>query len=183
VPCPTRPVPTFSCSVRPRSTGSWDPRTRDYPRGISTTTLGSLLKHKVPIRTFAEWGERRGCLSANAGADRCRHRLDRVLAASTRYAGRRHPCPRPRAAIVALSTPGHGHQQQRRVPQRFSARLLLARRSPSRASTPTAATTSGSAQSCASSWATTASRANGPTINSPSCTRRYASASTFSSRR
>ena len=32
-------------------------RERARPRGIGTTKAGTLLKHKVPIRTFAEWNE------------------------------------------------------------------------------------------------------------------------------
>ena len=32
-------------------------RERARPRGIGTTKAGTLLKHKVPIRTFAEWDE------------------------------------------------------------------------------------------------------------------------------
>ncbi len=32
-------------------------RDRARPRGIGTTKAGTLLKHKVPIRTFAEWDE------------------------------------------------------------------------------------------------------------------------------
>jgi len=32
-------------------------RQRARPRGISTTKAGTLLKHKVPIRTFAEWDD------------------------------------------------------------------------------------------------------------------------------
>ncbi len=32
-------------------------RERTRPRGIGTTTAGTLLKHKVPIRTFAEWND------------------------------------------------------------------------------------------------------------------------------
>ncbi len=30
---------------------------RARPRGIGTTKMGTLLKHKVPIRTFAEWDD------------------------------------------------------------------------------------------------------------------------------
>jgi len=32
-------------------------RERARPRGIGTTKVGTLLKHKVPIRTFAEWDD------------------------------------------------------------------------------------------------------------------------------
>jgi len=32
-------------------------RERTRPRGIGTTKVGTLLKHKVPIRTFAEWDD------------------------------------------------------------------------------------------------------------------------------
>jgi len=32
-------------------------RERTRPRGIGTTTAGTLLKHKVPIRTFTEWND------------------------------------------------------------------------------------------------------------------------------
>jgi len=32
-------------------------RERDRPRGITTTKAGTLLKHRVPIRTFAEWDD------------------------------------------------------------------------------------------------------------------------------
>lgn len=32
-------------------------RIKEHPRGISTTKAGKLLKHQVPIRTFAEWNE------------------------------------------------------------------------------------------------------------------------------
>ncbi|NWJ46738.1 MAG: transposase family protein [Chloroflexi bacterium] len=32
-------------------------RQADQPHGISTTKAGKLLKHQVPIRTFAEWNE------------------------------------------------------------------------------------------------------------------------------
>jgi len=32
-------------------------RERARPRGIGTTKAGTLLKHKVPIRTFAEWDD------------------------------------------------------------------------------------------------------------------------------
>jgi hypothetical protein len=39
------------------------------PRGLGTTKAGTLLKHKVPIRTFAEWDEiRPGFLEADAVA-------------------------------------------------------------------------------------------------------------------
>jgi len=32
-------------------------RQKDGPRGVSTTRRGSLLKHQVPVRTFADWTE------------------------------------------------------------------------------------------------------------------------------
>ena len=32
-------------------------RQKDEPRGISTTKRGTLLKHQVPVRTFADWTE------------------------------------------------------------------------------------------------------------------------------
>lgn len=32
-------------------------RKEDQPKGIGTTKAGTLLKHQVPIRTFAEWNE------------------------------------------------------------------------------------------------------------------------------
>ncbi len=35
----------------------WPLRERARPRGIGTTKAGTLLKHKVPIRTFAEWDD------------------------------------------------------------------------------------------------------------------------------
>jgi len=44
-------------------------RERARPRGIGTTKAGTLLKHKVPIRTFAEWDEvRPGFMEADAVA-------------------------------------------------------------------------------------------------------------------
>jgi hypothetical protein len=39
---------------------------RPSPRGISTTTPGTLLKHQIPIRTFAQWDDDRpGFLEAD----------------------------------------------------------------------------------------------------------------------
>ena len=32
-------------------------RQEDKPRGISTTKGGTLLKHQVPVRTFADWAD------------------------------------------------------------------------------------------------------------------------------
>ena len=32
-------------------------RQQNAARGLSTTTAGSLLKHQVPVRTFAEWDD------------------------------------------------------------------------------------------------------------------------------
>ena len=32
-------------------------RQKNHPRGISTTRPGKLLKHQVPVRTFADWTE------------------------------------------------------------------------------------------------------------------------------
>jgi hypothetical protein len=44
-------------------------RARDQPRGIGTTKAGRLLKHQVPIRTFAEWNDvRPGFLEADSVA-------------------------------------------------------------------------------------------------------------------
>jgi hypothetical protein len=44
-------------------------RQRARPRGIGTTKAGTLLKHKVPVRTFAEWDDvRPGFLEADAVA-------------------------------------------------------------------------------------------------------------------
>jgi len=44
-------------------------RERDQPRGIGTTKAGSLLKHKVPIRTFTEWNDvRPGFMEADCVA-------------------------------------------------------------------------------------------------------------------
>jgi hypothetical protein len=44
-------------------------RQRARPRGLGTTKVGTLLKHKVPIRTFTEWDEvRPGFLEADAVA-------------------------------------------------------------------------------------------------------------------
>ena len=44
-------------------------RTRDQPRGIGTTKAGRLLKHQVPIRTFAEWDDvRPGFMEADSVA-------------------------------------------------------------------------------------------------------------------
>jgi hypothetical protein len=44
-------------------------RQRARPRGIGTTKAGTLLKHKVPLRTFAEWDEvRPGFMEADAVA-------------------------------------------------------------------------------------------------------------------
>lgn len=44
-------------------------RERTRPRGIGTTKAGTLLKHKAPIRTFAEWDDiRPGFLEADAVA-------------------------------------------------------------------------------------------------------------------
>jgi hypothetical protein len=44
-------------------------RERDRPRGIATTKAGTLLKHTVPIRTFAEWDDiRPGFLEADSVA-------------------------------------------------------------------------------------------------------------------
>jgi hypothetical protein len=44
-------------------------RERTRPRGIGTTKAGTLLKHKVPIRTFAEWDDiRPGFMEADAVA-------------------------------------------------------------------------------------------------------------------
>ncbi len=41
-------------------------RERARPRGIGTTKVGTLLKHKVPIRTFAEWDDvRPGLMEAD----------------------------------------------------------------------------------------------------------------------
>jgi len=34
-------------------------RAGDTPRGISTTKAGTLLKHQIPIRTFADWDEKK----------------------------------------------------------------------------------------------------------------------------
>ena len=44
-------------------------RLRDHPRGIGTTKAGRLLKHQVPIRTFAEWDDvRPGFMEADSVA-------------------------------------------------------------------------------------------------------------------
>src|SRR5689334_20970249 len=44
-------------------------RQRSRPRGIGTTKAGTLLKHKVPIRTFTEWDDvRPGFVEADAVA-------------------------------------------------------------------------------------------------------------------
>ncbi len=44
-------------------------RLRDQPRGIGTTKAGRLLKHQVPIRTFAEWNDvRPGFMEADSVA-------------------------------------------------------------------------------------------------------------------
>ena len=44
-------------------------RERERPRGIATTKAGTLLKHKIPIRTFAEWDDiRPGFLEADSVA-------------------------------------------------------------------------------------------------------------------
>ncbi|HBY95834.1 MAG TPA: transposase, partial [Chloroflexi bacterium] len=32
-------------------------REGDTPRGLSTTKAGTLLKHQVPVRTFADWND------------------------------------------------------------------------------------------------------------------------------
>jgi hypothetical protein len=51
-------------------------RQRARPRGIGTTKAGTLLKHKVPIRTFAEWDDvRPGFVEADAVAH-CGPRAD-----------------------------------------------------------------------------------------------------------
>lgn len=43
-------------------------RQRDSPRGISTTRPGVLLKHQVPVRTFADWTETQpGFMEAGPG--------------------------------------------------------------------------------------------------------------------
>lgn len=44
-------------------------RERERPRGIATTKAGTLLKHKIPIRTFAEWDDiRPGFMEADSVA-------------------------------------------------------------------------------------------------------------------
>jgi hypothetical protein len=44
-------------------------RARDQPRGIATTKAGTLLKHQVPVRTFAEWDDvRPGFMEADSVA-------------------------------------------------------------------------------------------------------------------
>lgn len=41
-------------------------RQKDSPRGLGTTRVGRLLKHQIPIRTFADWNETRpGFLEAD----------------------------------------------------------------------------------------------------------------------
>ncbi len=41
-------------------------RERQRPRGLTTTKAGTLLKHRVPIRAFAEWDDvRPGFMEAN----------------------------------------------------------------------------------------------------------------------
>ena len=70
-------------------------RERDRPKGISTTRSGTLLKKRVPVRTFADWNETKpgffeadlvahcgwsteGAYPQYAGANRYCHRVDRV---------------------------------------------------------------------------------------------------------
>ncbi len=51
-------------------------RQEDKPRGISTTRRGTLLKHQVPVRTFADWIETKpGFVEADLVAH-CGHRAE-----------------------------------------------------------------------------------------------------------
>ena len=51
-------------------------RQEGKPRGISTTKGGTLLKHEVPVRTFADWADTEpGFVEADLVAH-CGHRAE-----------------------------------------------------------------------------------------------------------
>ena len=54
---PTEPTQLLSLSAATADRLLRPLRERARPRGIGTTKVGTLLKHKVPIRTFAEWDD------------------------------------------------------------------------------------------------------------------------------
>ena len=161
-------------------------RERTRPRGIGTTTAGTLLKHKVPIRTFAEWNDvRPGFMEVDTVAH-CGTRAEGPYLSSlvlTDVATGWTEClallhhgyddvlrrARPGAGSASPSrcwawTPTMGVSSST-TPCWSTAR---GRRSPSRGGGPIARTTSATwsrrtAPSCGRSWATTASRASWPT--------------------
>jgi hypothetical protein len=86
-------------------------------KSLSATKAGPLLKHQIPIRTFADWNEAQpgfleveraralrpyseGEFSLHVDADGCGHRVDRVLAAAQ---------PWTRGGAGRLATRSHAH--------------------------------------------------------------------------
>ena len=164
------------------------------PHGLSTTRPGRLLKHQIPVRTFADWDDvRPGFLEADlvahcggntAGAflytltltdvatawTECLPLLVRSQHAVVEALDRaRQLLPFPLLGLTPTTAASSSTPS--------CSPTAPASRSPSRAGGPPPATTSASSsrrtdRSCATSSATTASKANRPTASWPSCTGR-----------